>query len=453
MHIKLQNLKPITSLIHDLLKNKNTKDRSISEIKGNKEAIQVMFNEGSRNNDFFRLSCALIEAGLTPDQTWILLTETNKTIASSPINSDELKSLFESSLKRTTSKADTAKPLIIYSLDDFFNKDIFKDPIPIVEGLINRAEFHICSAPAKVGKTHLGIHLSYSIATGGKFMNHFKCIQGKVLVVQTEVSENQLKKRLMTQILFPSEEIMDQLLFTSKRIKIDTRDGLKELEGVMVQHKPDLILLDPFYTLHNKNEDSSTEIAPVLSDLRELAITHDVAILMIHHQGKSKEGGVQTGHKHRGSSSFADAPDGSWSLNHVEGCTYTKLSFEMRNIESPGPFKCRLQKETLTWEIEGEFEEKSANNFVETNDFVEHVKENEGLTTSELIADMVDNFGVGKRTVQKQLKMAYKGNHLFKKKFGRQVRHFSNETCALEYASKRKGNALKNDDECKELDS
>lgn len=436
MKISHKELKPISVNLIAMIK------RHVKEINDSNLNENDFFSEGNRNSAFFKLSCKLIEMGIDETTLWKMLKAINTKAISKPLEEQELEQVFNSASSRTNAKGTAKnKPLVIYKLEDLFNDELFEDPIPIVEGLIHKSEFHIFSAPAKLGKTQLGIHLAHSVASGGTFLGRFKCHQGKVLIVQTEVSENQLRKRVIKQIMVLTPELKDQILFTGKRIKIDSKEGMEELEDVIVETKPTLVILDPFYTLHTKNEDSSSEIAPILSDVRELALRNEIAILMIHHQGKSKENNSQTGHKHRGSSSFADAPDGSWSLNNIEGSTSKKLSFEMRNIEAPGPFKCQLSKETLIWRIVGEFEESSAQNLLEYEDLIEHIQSNEGLKASELIEDMIENYAVGKRTVQKIITKAYKQKLIYKKKDGRIVRYYSNEMNAKLNTPKEKQNA------------
>lgn len=314
------------------------------------------------------------------------------------------------------------KEIDVLSLGELLEEGRFPDPIPLVEGLMNKQEFHLLSAPAKCGKTILQINLAVSIAKGVPFLGVFKTFKGKVLILQTEVSGAHFKKRLETIIGDGIYDIKDQILTCNERIKLNTPEGIESLRLLLEKYIPDLIILDPFYTLHNCNEDSSSDIAPILSDLRELIIEIGTACLLIHHQGKSTSNSHQVGHKHRGSSSFADVPDGSWSMARTKDDKIAQLAFELRNQESPDRLQIMLD-ENMAWKSTGMtiVEPK----IVTSNDIAQLLLENGELNSGDLQKLISNTFNVGKSTAIKNIKNAEKLNIIFSRKDGKCIYYSS----------------------------
>lgn len=304
----------------------------------------------------------------------------------------------------------------VLTLGEFLEPDRFPPRIPVVEGLMNQQELHLCSAPAKAGKTILQINLAIAVARGESFLGTFKTHKGKVLIIQTEVAATNFQSRLNQVTNTDIDDIGDLIFISSNRVKLDTEEGLEKLEQIIKRCDPKLIILDPFYTLHDSDEDRSSEIAPVLTNLREVIIRSNTTCLLIHHQGKGVANNNQVGHKHRGSSSLADVPDGSWSLNKSQDNQKATLSFELRNHQSPLPMRLTLGKD-LRWLSDGFTDIES------TALTVQIVKEESStlgeVTSKELVDHLMAKFQLSKKTVQNKIKDAVRAKALHFRKDGR----------------------------------
>lgn len=309
-----------------------------------------------------------------------------------------------------------SKKIEVLTLGEFLEPDRFPPRIPIVEGLMNQQELHLCSAPAKAGKTLLQINLAIAVARGESFLGRFKTHSGKVLIIQTEVAARNFQSRLQQVTDTNIKDIKDMIFISSDRVKLDTAEGLKKLEKIIKICNPALIILDPFYTLHDSDEDRSSEIAPVLTSLREVIIKTNTTCLLIHHQGKGVANNNQVGHKHRGSSSLADVPDGSWSLNKSQDNKKATLSFELRNHQSPLPMRLTLG-EDLRWRSDGFTDPEST---ILTVQIVKQELETLGEVTSKVLVDhLTTNFQLSKKTVQNKIKDAVRAKALLFRKDGR----------------------------------
>jgi RecA-family ATPase len=409
--------------------------------------------KGSRNTSAFKLALALHKANLDDETIWLILKSHNKENVDPPLDESELQSVFKSSenYKPEKKSKDNYDDLQLITISEFLDESKFPKPEPIVHGLIHRGEFHLITAKAKVGKSWMALTIAHAVSEGIKCLEWFETVKSKVLIIQTEIGPSQIRERAMLIFGDSITKESDHVFFLNQRIKLDTQEGLDALDQLINEVKPDIVFLDPLYTLHNSNEDSSTEMAPLLSDIRDLAIKNNIAILMIHHQGKSREGGQQTGHKARGSSSFADAPDASWTMEKIEGSSGIRLSFETRNISSPGPYLCEQNLFNLRWTITKKIDETNNSPTLTYKEIVEHVKDHEGLMNKEILEDMVNNYGMSKRSTQKALAYAVSKEKLFKKKFGRNMRYFSNEMNAKTYVPKEDEDASINNDKKSEV--
>lgn len=315
-------------------------------------------------------------------------------------------------------KKDTVKPTVI-KLKELINKK-YPAQKSIVEGLINHSELILLSATAKTGKSLFACDLALAVSNGDMFLGKFNTFKGKVLVIQTEISERMLSER-MRKVLesdFVNKIDLD-VCFCDYRFRLDG-NGLNELHSLVKEQKPSLLILDPFYTLHGKNEDVSGDIAPILTNLKRLIISCDVGCILIHHQGKRSEGSGsrQVGHKHRGSSAFADVPDSSWSLERTKEKDVFTLSFEMRNHQPIDPITlrrdCNLKWEALKTEV------NLVDHFT-TEDIFKLFKEEQEISSSELRMQVMDLSGLKDRAAISLINKAVKFGRLVKRREGKNV--------------------------------
>jgi 5S rRNA maturation endonuclease (ribonuclease M5) len=293
----------------------------------------------------------------------------------------------------------------VWNYNDFIAEGSVPEPEPILPGLLYKQEFTLLSATAKTGKSLLTLNLGLSVGSGSVFLGKYKAKQSKVLIVQFEVSNSALKKRIekMNKHILVNKEQGDEIYICSSRFRIDESEGFEEFEGLIERYKPDLLIVDPFYCLHTKEENSSTSMSPILASLRELALRYNMAIMLVHHQGKKSEGGgSQVSHKARGSSSFGDVPDALWSMERGDG--EAKLSFEMRNRAAPELLTMKIS-EDLVWEVTGEGQTDLKLLFYNL------LGESNSLEKDKLSKDFMDKTGETKRSFNRKL-LAAKGRNI-----------------------------------------
>jgi hypothetical protein len=270
---------------------------------------------------------------------------------------------------------------------EYMKEDNFPTPIPIVHGLICEREFVILSATAKTGKSLLGLQLALSIARGQPFLDKFVTTKCRVLILQTEISDSRYSERLRQMTGEMNIDLQpDEICITSERLKIDDPISLAVLRSMIRENQFKLVVIDPFYTLHSKDEDKAKDIAPLLANLRQVVIEEGATCFLIHHQGKygEKTDRRQTGHHHRGSSAFADVPDGSWSLTSAnsDAGIQASLSFELRNFEPVDALRLGRKSKSILWSVVEAEKVVSAKEDAEL--IIEIVSENQGINKDKL---------------------------------------------------------------------
>lgn len=304
----------------------------------------------------------------------------------------------------------------IYSLDEFMNASFPSGEI-IVEGLLRTQELQLLVATAKTGKSYLAINLALQVARGLPFLTEFPTRRSRVLIWQTEIAGARMRERLDG--MFSKcgyGDIGESVHIILERQKFSTSEGLSYLKGVINSIKPDLLILDPLYTLHDLDENSSKDMAPFLTNLREVMIENNLACLLVHHQGKrgEKSSNRQTGHQSRGSSSIADVPDGTWSLDRRDLTGTAILSFELRNHKAPSAIQLTLSDNW--WKSLGSVHHES----LTVGAVVSAIAVQPEIKKTQLIVSLRQKYNVSQRTVESRIKSALEQRLVVEQRNGRE---------------------------------
>lgn len=72
-------------------------------------------------------------------------------------------------------------------------------------------------------------------------------------------------------------------------MRLDLPPQRKWLKEKMLDENFTMLVADPLRRLHAADEDKSTQMAPILNDIRSLSNRHGISILLIHHTAKINE--------------------------------------------------------------------------------------------------------------------------------------------------------------------
>lgn len=174
----------------------------------------------------------------------------------------------------------------------------------LVEELWTEQAVGILGGEPKCGKSFLALDVAVSVASGAAALRQFpvRC-SGPVLLFPAEDSLAVVRQRLegiaaAAQVPFASLPVQ---VITAPSLRLDTATDRERLAYTVQQQRPVLLILDPLIRLHRVDENDATQIAALLSYLRELQRQFHLAVMLVHHARKDSQSS-RPGQALRGSS-------------------------------------------------------------------------------------------------------------------------------------------------------
>jgi hypothetical protein len=204
----------------------------------------------------------------------------------------------------------------------------------LVEGLWSDQAVGILGGEPKCCKSFLALDIAVSVASGTACLRQFPVRRaGKVLLFPAEDSLAVVRQRLegiaaVAQVNFQNLAVE---VITAPSLRLDTPTDRHRLRETVQNLQPALLILDPLIRLHRVDENDATQIATLLSYLRELQRQFQLAVLLVHHARKDSNGS-RPGQALRGSSELHGWGDSNLYLRR-KGAQLT-LSTEHRAAAS-----------------------------------------------------------------------------------------------------------------------
>ncbi len=170
----------------------------------------------------------------------------------------------------------------------------------LVDGIFARGKFTLIGGREKSGKSLVQQALGTTMASGGGVVAGIAVAPGRVLILDGENGEDELHRRVHSLGLARADA--DDLILAELH-GFDLTKHLYDVENLIVEHEPDLVLLDSFRVLWHGSERDEEEIANALYPLADLAHSSGVAIGLTHHATKGNED------DYRGSTAIGAVPD------------------------------------------------------------------------------------------------------------------------------------------------
>ncbi len=174
----------------------------------------------------------------------------------------------------------------------------------LIEGLWSEQAVGILGGEPKCCKSFLALDVAVSVASGTACLRQFPVERtGKVLLFPAEDSLAVVRQRLQgiaaaAQVPFASLPVE---VITAPSLRLDTPADRQRLSNTVQQLRPILLILDPLIRLHRVDENDATQIAALLSYLRQLQRQFHLAVLLVHHARKDSNSS-RPGQALRGSS-------------------------------------------------------------------------------------------------------------------------------------------------------
>jgi hypothetical protein len=174
----------------------------------------------------------------------------------------------------------------------------------LIEGLWADQAVGILGGEPKCCKSFLALDVAVSVASGAACLRQFPVRRtGKVLLFPAEDSLAVVRQRLegiasAAQVAFTSLPVE---VITAPSLRLDTAVDRQRLADTVQNLHPILLILDPLIRLHRLDENDASQIAALLSYLRELQRQFQLAVLLVHHARKDSNSS-RPGQALRGSS-------------------------------------------------------------------------------------------------------------------------------------------------------
>jgi AAA domain-containing protein len=176
------------------------------------------------------------------------------------------------------------------------------EPVPwIAEPLIARGAVTMLAGREGQGKSMLALALAAGVGHGATLAG-IACHQGRVLVVDAENGEREAHRRLH------GLGMKLGALVYAEADGFNLRSDLAQLEELLAEHQPDVLVLDSFRSLApGLDENDSGPVEATLGPLRNLARRRDCGVLLLHHAAKASDG-------YRGSTAIGAAVELGFTL-------------------------------------------------------------------------------------------------------------------------------------------
>jgi hypothetical protein len=218
-----------------------------------------------------------------------------------------------------------------------------KDQLWLIEPLWGRGACGVAGGAPKLGKTWLACELALAVATGAPALGRFPVAeQGTVIFYGAEDDDPSLRARFdgIARTRGVSLDDARLLLLDTDTLRLDRACDVARLRATVAEHRPALLVLDPFVRIAQIDENSAAEVSAVLGELRTIQRELGTAILLAHHMRKSASS--HKGYQLRGSGDFAAWHD---SALYLSGDTDDlSLHVEHRSAPAPDPLRLRLVK-------------------------------------------------------------------------------------------------------------
>jgi hypothetical protein len=220
--------------------------------------------------------------------------------------------------------------------------------------LLDRSGAMLISGPQKIGKSLFGSQLALTLGDQKPFLGFSpSSTEYRTLILQAEVSPKRMQERFLKQTQIFGKPALSNVLSASvySSIKLDTDEGVGTVRGLVDEHKPDLVIVDPLSNFHCGDENVAQDVLRVTTVLDNLRAAGP-AVALVHHHGKNSSERANVGHKARGSTALPGWYDTHLSLERAVDAV--RLRFELRHGETPEDILLRLNPDTLLFEIQSD---------------------------------------------------------------------------------------------------
>ena len=183
-------------------------------------------------------------------------------------------------------KYDLREKLDIVKLDDFLEKKEANQEI-MIDKIMTRPGVTTIAGSDGVGKSFLALQFALACAGGGEFLGFKVAKPYKVLLVQFELSNQELRSRLKTMYNSVGVNINPAYLDIKGVGEHSVFvDNWTMIDGSLASNDYDILIVDNLYTSTEKDVQNNQELAKLLSKIADIKNKYNIGIMLINHHTK-----------------------------------------------------------------------------------------------------------------------------------------------------------------------
>ena len=213
----------------------------------------------------------------------------------------------------------------------------------LIEGLWGSRAVGFLAGHPKACKSWAGLDMAVSVASATPCLGRFPVLEpGRALIYLAEDSLAAVRTRVEAIARYRGLGLrsLDLQVITTPELRLDLIDQRERLEVTVRSLRPRLLLLDPLVRLHRLDENRAGDVSGLLSHLRAMQRSFEVAVIIVHHTRKNEVATGPAGQGLRGSGDLWAWSDSSLFLRRTKG--RLRLSMEHRAAAAPDPIWLRL---------------------------------------------------------------------------------------------------------------
>ncbi len=171
----------------------------------------------------------------------------------------------------------------------------------IARGYLLRGAVSVISGASSVSKSTLAVAYTVALALHQPFNRFAPLSRCRVLIYNVEDDQNEQRRRFSAVLrqfgAAPSAlaghvmRVGPNTVGTLIGRDSDTREllltgAMVELQKLIAEFRPDVLILDPLVELHSADENDNTALRGIMATFRGLAVQHNMAVAIVHHARK-----------------------------------------------------------------------------------------------------------------------------------------------------------------------
>lgn len=368
--------------------------------------------QGERNNDAAVVAGKLLQAFPQKDWetfVWPLLKDWNQQ-NQPPISDQELRAVYNSiaGRQKVNNSQFAAQRISIMPWKDFIKVE-FEEPKWVIQDIIPENGLVAIAGSPESYKSFFAVYLAIEVAKGEPVLDKFETIKTPVLIIDQENIQAWLHQRLTG---LSRDKDLPVYIFDKDVVPFDLfEEGIfDQILEFIEKNEIGLVIIDTLRLAHSKEENSSTEMKPVIDKLKEIA--RRAATVFIHHNRKTDRlsRGTATGEDMMGSILIRGAVDYQLTFTNLgeqaDGLTKIKIAQTKARYTRPvKTFEVSLEEVDgkFTFVYRGEFEEEKLKR-AEAKEIILVLLTEQDWKRQDIIDQLASDNICGSRTTEEALK-------------------------------------------------